>query len=197
VQSLIFLGNIAMPRSSPGYLSASVMCNVLGGGSTARLYLNLRQDKGYTYGSYSFINLRRGQGYLAAYAQVQTEVTKEALAEFIKEFKGIAGEKPIAAPELADNKNNMTKSFPQGFESYDGIADQIGTMLTFGLPDDEWKSYIGRINAVTPEVAMKSARDYVNPDALLIVVVGDRAKIEPRIRELNLGEITFPSADEM
>jgi zinc protease len=91
----------------------------------------------------------------------------------------------------------MTKSFPQGFESYDGIANQIGTMLTFDLPDDEWQSYIGRINAVTPEAAMKSARDYVNPDALLIIVVGDRAKIEPKIRELNLGEISFPSADEM
>ncbi|TFH66025.1 MAG: insulinase family protein [Candidatus Zixiibacteriota bacterium] len=197
VQSLIFLGNIAMPRSSGDYLPASVMCNVLGGGSTARLYTNLRQDKGYTYGSYSFINFRRGQGYLAAYAQVQTEVTKEALIEFLKEFRGIAGEKPIDAAELADKKNNMIKSFPQGFETYGGIADQIGTMLTFGLPDDEWKSYIGRINAVTPEAAMKSARDYVDPNALLIVVVGDRAKIEPRIREVNLGEITFPSADEM
>jgi len=197
VQSLIFLGNIAMPRSSAEYLPASVMCNVLGGGSTARLYMNLRQDKGYTYGSYAFVNMRRGQGYLAAYAQVQTEVTKEALAEFIKEFKGIINEKPITATELADNKNNMTKSFPQGFESYDGIANQIGTMLTFDLPDDEWQSYIGRINAVTPEAAMKSARDYVNPDALLIIVVGDRAKIEPKIRELNLGEISFPSADEM
>jgi zinc protease len=197
VQSMIFLGNIAMPCGSADYLPATVMCNVLGGGSTARLYMNLRQDKGYTYGSYAFVNMRRGQGALVAYAQVQTEVTKEALAEFIKEFRGIINEKPITATELADSKNSMMKSFPQGFDSYDGIAGQIGSMLTFDLPDDEWQSYIGRVNAVTSEIAMKSARDYIDPDALLIIVVGDRAKIEPKIRELNLGEITFPATDDM
>ncbi len=196
-QSVIFIGNLAMSRNSADYMPAGVMCNVLGGGSTSRLYTNLRQDKGYTYGAFSFINVRRGQGYLASYAQVQTEVTKEALAEFIKELRGITGERPMTAAEIEDNKNNLIKSFPQGFETYEGIAAQIGTMLTFGLPEDEWRSYSGSINAVTPEIALKEARAYINPDALLIVIVGDRAKIEPKVRELNLGEMIFRTGDEI
>ena len=195
-QSAIVLGNLVGPRSDPDYLKATLVSQVLGGGSSARLYRNLREDKGFTYGSYSFVTGRLGQGVFAAYAQVQTEVTKEAIQEFMNEFRGICGDIPVSEQELLDNKNNLVKGYPQNFETITGVAGQLGTTVTYGLPLDRWKTYVDDINGIDHSQFLAAARKFVKPDELLIVVAGDRDKIEPKIRELGLGEIYFAGADQ-
>jgi len=194
-QSTIMLGNLIASRNDPDYLPATVVTQALGGGSIARLYMNLRQDKGYTYGAYSFVTGRRGQGAFVCYAQVQTDVTKESIEEFMKEIRGITGAIPLTKEELTDSENNMTKGFPQDFETLGGVAGQLSSIVTYDLPLDSWKTYIPRIESVTVDKAIATAREYIHPDDLLIVVVGDRAKIEPKIRELNLGEVVLSSTD--
>jgi len=194
-QSTIIIGNLTAPRSDPSFLDASVMTEVLGGGPTGRLYKNLREEKGYTYGAYAAISARRGQGMMRSYAQVQKDVTKEAVSEFIKELKGIGGSIPISETELADSKDNLIKGFPQDFQSIGGVAGQLSAILTLGLPITEWQTYAGRVGGVDVTRATQAARNWIASDGLLIVIVGDRSAIEDQVRELNLGEVYFSSVD--
>ncbi|MFC1714525.1 M16 family metallopeptidase, partial [Candidatus Poribacteria bacterium] len=190
-QSAFFLGNPGIRRSDPDYFACGVMNNVLGGQFTSRLMLNLREDKGYTYGIHSSFLVARGVGSFMCYAQVQTEVTREAIAETIKEMTDIIEPRPLTDTELADSKSNMIKRFPQRFQTYPGTASRLSDMVIYDLPDDEWYGYIGKVDAVDSAMVTQAARDHLHPDALLIVVVGDREKIETGIRELGLGEVCF------
>jgi zinc protease len=194
-QSVIFVGNLIPPRNNPDYEAATVVNEALGASSVARLFMNLRQDKAYTYGAYSFMTSRRGQGLYGGYAQVKSEVTKESVFELEKEFRAITADKPLAGQELTDYKNRLIKGFPQSFTSLAGIAGGIGDLIVLNLPLDNWKNYIGKINSVDEATAARVANEYIKPNGLLIIVVGDRALIEPKLRELNLGEIVFPNAE--
>lgn len=194
-QSTIIIGNLIGPRKDPDYLPTSVISQILGGGSTARLYLNLRQDKGYTYGSYSFASARRGQGAFVSYAQVQTDVTDKAISEFIKEIRGMTGEIPITQTELTESKNNLTLSFPQDFQTLGGVAGQLAGIITFDLPMNVWNTYIDQISGIDIGKAVETAGKCLHPDQLLIMVYGDKEKIEPKIRDLNLGEIIFSNVE--
>ncbi len=188
-QSVIVLGHLGVRRSDPDHDAIEVVNTALGGNAIARLFMNLREDKGYTYGAYSFFQNRREVGAFIAYAQVQTEVTKESVREFIKEFKDILGPRPITAEELTSSKDALIKSFPRRFQTFNGIAGQLGNIVTFSLPDDEWKTYTGKIAAIDGATATKAAKDHLQPDKMLIVIVDDYEKIEPGLKELNLGEI--------
>jgi zinc protease len=193
-QSTIIIGNLMGPRSDPAFLPTTVVSQVLGGGSGGRLYKNLREARGFTYGAYTFMLSRRGQGTFACYAQVQTEVTDSALVEFVKEIRGIVGGIPVSDEELSDSKGKLTKGYPQDFQTVGGIADELSTLATFNLPLDEWNGYVNRVNAVDVAKALSTARQNVHPEGLLIVIVGDRAKIEDKVRALDLGEVYYADA---
>jgi len=188
-QSSIVIGRPGLRRNDKDFISTSVMNNVLGGQFTARINSNLREDKGFTYGAMSVLSARKGQGAFFAYSDVQTEVTKDAIVEFIKEFTDINETRPITTEELKSSKDNLIKGFPQDFQTYSGIAGQLGSIVSNGMPIDEWTAYIGNVNSIDMNKAMASAKKIVSSDALIIVVVGDLEKIEPGIKELNLGEI--------
>jgi zinc protease len=188
-QSVIVVGNFGIKRSDPDYLAVDVMNNAFGGQFTSRLNLNLREDKGYTYGAGSFFLDTKGLGPFVAYAQVQSDVTKDAVVQFIKEMRDITTTRPLTDEEVADSKANLIKSFPRQFETLRGIAGQLVQMIRFNLPQDEWQTYVARVNAIDGAMATQAAKDHLHPDDLLIVVVGDRASIEPGLRELELGEI--------
>ncbi len=196
-QSVIVTGNPGLRRNDPDYLSTTVMNNALGGQFTSRINMNLREDKGYTYGSFSFITGRQGQGAFIGYAQVQSQFTKESLFEFMKEYRDVLGTRPLTDTELDNSKSNLVKGFPQDFQSYSGIAGQLSSMITFDLPSDEWITYVNRIDGVDLNLALKAAKDHIHPDAMLIVVVGDREKIEPGLRALNIGEIVYLNPAEL
>jgi zinc protease len=190
-QSLVMVGNLGLRRNAPDYVATMVMNNALGGQFTSRVNLNLREDKGYTYGARSFFAGRRGLGPFVVDAPVDIKYTDKTLVEMMKELRDIVGARPLTDTELTDSKNDLIKSFPQDFQSIAGMAGSMGRIITYGLPADEWQTYVQRVTAVDGAKATKAAQDHIHPDALLIVVVGDRSKIAEGIKALNLGDIVY------
>ena len=193
-QSVIVAGNFGIRRNAPDNVACEVMNNALGGQFTSRINLNLREDKGYTYGAGSFFLGTREVGPFIIYAPVQTRITQESLTEIIKEIRDVTGPRPLTDIELTDSKNNLIKGFPRRFETLQNLAGQISEIIMYDLPENEWHNYIGEVNAVDGAMATKAAMDHIDSDALLIVVVGDREKIDAGLRELELGEVRY--ADE-
>ena len=178
-----------MPRSSPDFFPLLVMNRILGGASSARINLNLREDKGYTYGASSAFSFRRGAGPFVASAPVQGFSTKESVVEFMKELRGIRGEIPVMPAELDTAKQSIVRGYPRGFETPDQIAAQLEQIVTYDLPDTYFNSYIERIQSVTLDDVNRVANRYLQPDRMAVVIVGDRSKIEQPLRTLSgLGE---------
>jgi predicted Zn-dependent peptidase len=184
VQSVIQIGHVGAPRSSPDYFPLFVMNRILGGASSARINLNLREDKGYTYGANSQFSFRRGAGPFVASAPVQGFSTKESVAEFMKELRGIRGEIPVTQAELDAAKQAIVRGFPRNFETPDQIANQLELIVTYDLPDTYFNSYIERVQAVTLEDVNRVANRYLQPDRMAVVIVGDRKAIEQGLRTL-------------
>jgi zinc protease len=184
-QSSVFIGQVGIERSNPDYYAVQVMNSILGGGGTARLYMNLREDKGYTYGAYSGFDVRRGAGPFAASGQIQTGSTKEAITEFIKEINGIRGSIPVTTSELETNKQALIRRFPSGFETVGQISSQLSNLVIYGLPDNTFNEYIAKVNSVTLEDVNRVANKYLTPDKMAIVIVGDRKAVEPGLKQLN------------
>ncbi|HVF45632.1 MAG TPA: insulinase family protein, partial [Pyrinomonadaceae bacterium] len=189
VQSVIQIGQVGVPRSSPDYFPLFVMNRILGGASSARINLNLREDKGYTYGAQSAFSFRRGAGPFTAAAPVQGFSTKESVMEFMKEIRGIRGEIPVTPAELEGAKQSIVRGFPRTFETPDQIAAGLELIVTYDLPDTYFNSYIERVQAVTLEDVNRVANRYLQPDRMAVVIVGDRRAIEQPLRTLDeMGE---------
>ena len=146
--------------------------------------MNLREEKGYTYGANSGFSFRRGPGPFRAGGDIQTAVTKEAVIEFMKELNGILGSRPVTQEELDYNKQSLIRRFPNAFETVDGISSQLATLVTYNLPDNYFNEYISRINSVTIDDVNRVARKYINPQQMAIVIVGDRKVIEPGLKSI-------------
>jgi len=194
-QSVILLGQAGLKRGDPDVLPLSVFNTPLGGQFMSRINLNLREDKGYTYGARTTSMTMAGGGVFLANAPVQTQYTKESVAELLRELREVRGERPLTGDELAAGKNQLIKSFPQRFQTIQGIAGQLADLVLYGLPLDDWATYRSRVDAVGAEEAARMAREHLDPDAMRLVIVGDRAVIEPGLRELGLGDIEVVDAE--
>jgi zinc protease len=188
-QSVVTLGRIGVPRTTRDYYALEVMNVILGGSFTSRLNQNLREDKGYTYGARSAFDYRPAAGPWTAGAAVQTPSTGPAIAEFMKELRGM--HEPIPDEEVDRARNFLAMRYPAGFQSVADIAARIADMVRFGLPTTYLNEYVDNVLAVTTEDVERVARQYVDPDNVAIFVVGDRSEIEQQVRELGLGETTF------
>jgi len=195
LQSFILAGEIAPPRNSPDHIAIETMNNILGGNFGARINMNLREDKHWSYGATSLFWSARGQEPFIIFAPVQTDKTKESLEEINKELRGIIGDRPPTAAELAKVQANETLSLPGSRETMSEVGNSIDELVEFGLPDDYYDKYAGRVRALTLADMEVAAKKVVRPDHLIWVVVGDRAKIEAGVRELNIGEVKFLNAD--
>jgi zinc protease len=194
-QSIIFAGHVAVPKSNPQEIAIEAMNNVLGGLFTSRINMNLREDKHWSYGAFSLLFSARGQRPFIGYAPVQTDKTKESMKEVLNELQGIVGAKPATMDELQKVQNSMTLELPGSWETNGAVAGSIGDMVRYGLPDDYYATYPGKVRALGLQDLGDAAKTVVHPGNLTWVVVGDRAKIEAGIRELNFGEIRFLDSD--
>ncbi|PYS87736.1 MAG: hypothetical protein DMF62_11510 [Acidobacteria bacterium] len=183
-QSSVSIGLVGIQRSNPDYYAVQVMNSILGGGSSGRLFMNLREDKGYTYGAYSRFTYRRGAGPFSASGEIQTVSTKEAVQEFMRELRGMRGDRPITQKELEASKQSFIRRFPSAFETVGGTSNQLAALVTYGLPDSYFNDYIRNINAVTIEDVNRVANKYLDPSKMAIVVVGDRKVVESGLKEL-------------
>ncbi len=195
LQSVIIAGVVAPPRANPQEIAIEAMNDSLGGTFGARLNMNLREDKHWSYGVRSVLIDARSQRPFFAVAPVQTDKTKESLVEMNKEFHGITGDHPISADELAKIQANETLKLPGSRETLDALGHSIVDLVWFGLPDDYYETYGGKVRALKTSDLNQAAREVVRPDNLIWIVVGDRAKIEAGVRELNLGEFRLMDTD--
>jgi zinc protease len=189
IQSMIVAANLAPATGSPDDIAMETMNDLLGGVFTSRLNMNLREDKHWTYGARSVLSDARGPRPFLAYAPVQTDKTKESMSEIAKELDGILGKSPVKEEELNKARKNATLRLPGQWETSAQVAGAVGKLVRFTLPDDYFNRYPDKIRALSQSDIEKAAREVVHPNELVWVVVGDRAKIEPGIRELGWGEI--------
>jgi zinc protease len=180
-QANIVIANSGIKRTSPDYFPLLVMHTVLGANASSRLFMNLREEKGYTYGAYSSLDARRTAGTFRATAEVRTPVTGDSLKEFFYELGRIRSE-PVSEKELADAKSYLTGVFPIRLETQEGLIDQLLQIKMFGLPDNYLDTYRSHIQAVTREQIQEVAKKYVRPDEAAIVIVGDAAQLTEQIK---------------
>jgi len=195
LQSVIIAGVVAPPRGNPQEIAIEAMNNSLGGMFGARLNMNLREDKHWSYGARTVLRDARSQRPFYAVAPVQTDKTKEALVEMNKEFRGIVSDHPVGADELAKIQANETLKLPGSRETLDALGQSIVDLVQFGLPDDYYDTYAGKVRALKTNDVNQAAKEVVRPDNLTWIVVGDRAKIESGVQELRLGEFHLMDTD--
>ncbi len=194
-QSQIVAITVGPTRADPDHIRFVALDTMLGGNFTSRLNLNLREDKRWSYGAGSRMTAAVGQGTFRAGGGVQTDKTAESMVEIRKELREILTTRKPEEAELKFAKDSIAIALPGNNETSDEIANSYGEILTYGLKDDYWNTFVGDLTALTPADVNASASKLVKPDALTWVVVGDLSKIEKPVRALNFGEVTVLDAD--
>jgi zinc protease len=180
-QSNIVIANPAINRTSNDYFPMLVMNVVLGANASSRLFMNLREQKGYTYGAYSSLDAMRLAGSISETAEVRTPVTGPSLKEFFYELDRIRNE-AVPEKEIRDAKSFLTGVFPIQIETQEGLINRLVQIKMYGLPGDYLQTYRDRINSVTAADIQRVARQYVQPDKVAMVIVGDAAAIMEQVK---------------
>jgi zinc protease len=180
-QANIVMANLAFERKHPDYFAAIVMNQVLGAGASSRVFMNLREEKGYTYGAYTRLDSKKLGGEFEATAEVRTAVTGDSLKEFFYELNRIRDER-VSDAEINDAKNFLTGVFPIRAETQEGLTNLIVNQQLYGLPEDYLQTYRDNINAITVEDISRVAKKYVMPEAMAIVIVGDAQDVIPQVK---------------
>ena len=185
-QSAIRAGHVGAPRHNPDYFALGLLNHLFGGQFTARLNMNLREDKGYSYGYRSWIEWHRQSSLLMAGGGVQTDVTREAVQETLREFQDIGGDRPVTEAEFEVAKAALLRQIPSSFETSWQILEELIQLVSFDLPDDYNSTLAAEIEAVSLEDIRRVAREHIINDRLMMLVVGDRDVVEPSLREIGL-----------
>ena len=193
-QTELRVAAIGAARSTPDYPSLEVMDMILGGLFSSRINLNLRQDHGYTYGAYSTFQYRKSAGPFFVGTGVRTNVTGPAITETLKEIARIQRE-PISADELALSRDSLVRSLPGAFETTQSTVGSTASLYIYDLGLDYWAKYPQQIGGVTVANVQDVAQRYLVPGKLIVVAVGDRAKIAPQLAALKLGAIEVRDTD--
>lgn len=175
VQTVIQLGTLGIERTSPDYFAVLLANRVLGGGPTGRLFLNLREDKGYTYGAYSSFGGSKYRGTWTASSEVRTDVTEGAMKEFMWELERLRTQ-PVTDEELANAKRAIVGSFALSLESPPTLLGNIVTQKLYNLPADYWDTYPQKVDAITAADIQRVAQQYLDKEHLQVVAVGDASK---------------------
>jgi len=175
VQTVLQLGTLGIERTSPDYFAVLMADRVLGGGPSGRLFLNLREDKGYTYGAYSNFGGSKFRGTWGASSEVRTDVTEGAMKEFMYELNRLRKE-PVPAEELENAKRAIVGSFALSLEQPASLLQNIITQKLYNLPADYWDTYPQKVAAITAEDVQRAAQKYLDMEHLHVVAVGDAAK---------------------
>ncbi len=194
-QSMIVAAQVAPPKANPQEIAIEAMNNVLGGTFTSRVNMNLREDKGWSYGARSRIVDAEGPRPFLVYAPVQADKTAESMAEMRRELEELVGSAPATPDEVEKVKRANTLTLPGRWETSQAVADSLAELVRFGLPDDHWSRYPDAVQSLDAAAVREATSDVIDPQHLIWVVVGDRARVEPALRELGVGEIRIVNAD--
>ncbi len=188
VQTNLMLGTLTIERTNPDYYALMVMDRIFGGGPAARLFLNLREDKGYTYGAYSNVSANKYRGNLTATAEVRTDVTDGSMKEFMYELNRIRDEK-VPEKELQDAKNSIVGVFALQLESPASVLNSFTQTKLYNLGDNYWNEYAANIAQITPDDVQRVAKKYLDLDHLQIVAVGDGKKVIDVLKKYGTVEV--------
>ncbi len=186
VQTAVRVGQLAIPRKTPDYMSMDQAIRILGGEGSNRLFRVLRSERGLTYSASADLNPMLLAGDITAETDTRTEATGEAVRVIVDEFTRLQRER-IGDGELAGAQAYMTGSFPLTIETPGAIARQVVNAVLYDLSLDELRTYRQRANAVTPDDVLRVARNYVQPDRLSIVMVGDAARFKDQLGKAGFG----------
>jgi zinc protease len=175
VQTVLQLGTLGIERTSPDYFAVLMADRVLGGGPSGRLFLNLREDKGYTYGAYSSFGGSRFRGTWMSSSEVRTDVTEGAMKEFMYELNRLR-DQPVPADELENAKRAIVGSFALSLDQPQSLLQNIITQKLYNLPADYWDTYPQKVAAITAADVQRVAKKYIDLGHLQVVAVGDAAK---------------------
>jgi zinc protease len=189
-QSELRIGHVALARRSPDYHAALVANMILGGQFVSRINMNLREDKGYTYGVRTAFEFRRAPGPFVLHASVQADATAAALREALAEIRAIRGERPVTRQELELGRASLTRGYPRNFETADQVARAAAQLALYDLPDNYFTSFVPTVLALNEDDVTAVAARHIDPARLLTVVVGDRDKLLPSLKALELGDVS-------
>lgn len=195
-QSLILAGHLAPPTGAENNVAITAMNDIIGGQFSARVNMNLREDKGWAYGAYTFLQNARGQRPFLIYAPVQTDKTKESIAELVRELTAFRSAQPATQKELDRAIANNTRSLPGAYETSGDVLRSLKASANYGRAWDYPQTLKDKFDALSLATIQKAADEVIDPDGLTWIIVGDREKIEAGIRDLKLGDVEIVSSDD-
>jgi predicted Zn-dependent peptidase len=192
-QSEVRIGHVSESRRTPDYHALLVMNMILGGQFVSRINMNLREEKGYTYGARTSFDFRRGPGPFVLQASVQSDATAAAISEALAELDAIRGPRPVTGEELELGRAALTRGYPRTFETSDQIARGAAQLALYELPPDYFTTFVPTVAALREADITRVAARYIQPERLVVVVVGDSEKIGPSLEHLGLGTPSMAS----
>jgi len=194
-QSELRIGHVAVPRSTPDYYALLAANTVLGGQFVSRVNLNLREDKGFTYGARTAFDFSRHAGPFVLQVSVHTAATAAAIHESLAEIAAIRGSRPVGVDELAVGIAALTRGYARNFETADQVARATAQLALYDLPDDYFTQFVPTVERITPEEVTRAAERHLRPLDLTTLIVGDLEAIRASLGQLGLGEPNvLPSA---
>ena len=194
-QSLVMAGHVAPLKSDPDDIAMNMMNNILGGTFTSRINMNIREEKHWSYGARSMLIDARGQRPFIAYAPVQGDKTRETVEEIYRELKDIVGARPATQEELDKIQKNEILGLPGSWETIAAVSRSLAEIVTYDLPDSYYQSYPEKVRKLKLADISAAAAKTLHPDQLVWIVVGDRASVEPALKELGWGTIQVIDTD--
>lgn len=194
-QSLILGGQLAPPENNPDEISYTIMNAVLGGSFTSRINMNLREDKGWSYGARSGFLSARGQRTFYVLTSVQTNRTGDSMVEILSELNGFVGDRPATAEEVATHRTNRALSLSGRWETANSVLGSLSSMVQYGLSDDYYRQYGSRISEVTALDVRNAARKLIRPESMAWVIVGDLESIRSQLRAVGMNQVIEIDAD--
>ena len=196
-QSELRIGLVTAARSTPDHPALVTLNAVLGGQFVSRINMNLREDKGITYGVQTSFDLRRGLGPFVLRTSVATANTGDAIRESLKELRDVGGDRPVTQDELALAHAAISKGFPRGFETANQVARSAAHLALHHLPDTYFEEFVPRLLAVTAGNVTEVARKYLDPERMTALIVGDFDRINGSLAALDLGEPAILSSERL
>ena len=194
-QTVIIAGRLVAPKANDNEIGIQTANDIFGGDFTSRINLNLREDKHWTYGARSLLVDSKGQRPFLVYAPVQADKTIESMQEIAREFRDIRGDRPPTEVEIGEVTDETIRALPGRWETNGAVTGDLVQILRFGLPDDYWDGYPDALRNLQPEQVEQGVASIIDPNEMVWVVVGDRAKIEEAIRASGIGELRYLDAD--
>ncbi len=194
-QSILLAGHITLPAANPDEVAIEAVNDVLGGMSTSRINMNLREDKGWSYGAGTGLINARGQRTLYMITSVQTDKTTESIIEVMKEMKAFISDSPITAEELDKSIKSNSLSLSGRWETAGSVLGSLSQMVQYGLPDDYFRTYPQKVASLTVDEVNRVSGELIHPGSLVWVVVGDKEKVMPGLESLGYGPVKLIDAD--